>query len=96
MLEQIKAYKIICDCCGKQYQTINGFVCYLDDDDGSLIYADAKGDGWVHTTSKEFVDGFENVYHRHYCDKCYKHDKDNNIVTNDGHTYDGKTHNEIS
>ena len=83
MKVETKGYKIICDSCGKQFETIEGFSCYCDDPKGDLIEEASDSADWMEFNG------------RHYCPDCYSYDDDDNIVTKDGRKFDGETYEEI-
>lgn len=83
MKQETKCMKLICDGCGENFETGEGFVCYTDDPDGSLIWSDAAASGWIELGGN------------HYCPCCYQIDDDDNIITKDGRKFDGNTHEEI-
>ena len=83
MKRETKSIVIECDSCGEHFVNGEGFVCYSDDPDGDLIKTEAIDGGWMEIGDK------------HYCDKCWHWDDDDNIVTKDGHKYNGETRKEI-
>ena len=67
--------KIVCDGCGETFETGEGYVCYADDPDGSLLWSDASASNWLQMGD------------RHYCPDCWERDDDDNILTKDGRKY---------
>lgn len=84
MKQEAKTTIIICDGCGETFENGDGFVCYINDPDGGLIWSDAGLSDWIELGGK------------HYCPDCWKYDDDDNIITKDGRKFDGNTHEEIT
>ncbi|MBR6931126.1 MAG: hypothetical protein IKH61_13010 [Bacteroidales bacterium] len=72
--------KIVCDVCGKTYETIEGFVSYNNDIDGSMIRLNADASGWIEINENDF------------CPNCYKFDHNDNVRIKDGRVYDGENY----
>ena len=85
MKKRIEAFEIVCDCCGQVFHNGDDMVYFCDDPDGSLIEQQTLESNW-----KKMADG------KRFCDDCWQWDDDDNIVTNDGHKYDGETCKEIT
>lgn len=83
MLKETKGYVLICDCCGDQYETIEGYSSYIGDVDGSQILNEADSDDW------------REIQGKHYCPDCWKYEGDDIIVTKDGHKFDAETEEEL-
>ena len=83
MKEKVESMIIVCDCCGDHFHDGNDHCCYINDHDGSDIEQEALGSYWIKVGDK------------HYCDRCYTIDEDDNIVTKDGHKYNPDTLEEI-
>lgn len=83
MRQETRCMKVICDGCGETFATDEGFVCYADDPDGGLIWEVAQSSEWIEFSG------------RCYCPSCWSYDLNDNIVTKDGHKFDGETHEEI-
>lgn len=77
--------KLVCDCCGDTYETMQGWTCIVDDKDGGDILAEAMDEDypWLRIGGK------------HYCPKCYKVDENDIATTKDGKKYDMQTEEEI-
>jgi len=58
MIVKCESAKLYCDRCGEQYKTINGYIGFLDDADGSEIARDAFDNDWKTDAGK------------HYCPNC--------------------------
>ena len=71
--------KLICDVCGEDYRTTEGFVSYNGDEDGSQIRMEAENNGWVEIQGQDF------------CPECCKIGKDHNYHIKDGRVYDWDT-----
>ena len=85
MKQKVETFKIVCDCCGQVFQDGDDFVCFIDDQDGTLIEGEALESEWHKTANG-----------KHYCSDCWQWDNDDNIATMDGHVYDSETLKEIS
>ena len=51
--------KIVCNHCGEDYRTTEGFVSYNGDENGSQILMDAETNDWIEIGSE------------HFCPDCY-------------------------
>lgn len=83
MKVKVETYKLVCDSCGETFEDGNGFTCYTDDPDGSLIWGDASASDWLKVGDK------------HYCPDCWNWNDDDNIITKDGKKFNGETCEEI-
>ena len=83
MKKEVKAIMIVCDGCGEHFVSGDGFTCFTDDPDGSLIESEALGSEWVRFGDK------------HYCRDCYEIDEDDVYHTKDGKLWDANTGKEI-
>ena len=75
MKVKTESMKLVCDGCGDTFETGEGYVCYADDPDGSLLWSDASASDWLQ------------IGDRHYCPDCWERDDDDNILTKDGHKF---------
>jgi hypothetical protein len=75
MKVKTESMKLVCDGCGETFETGEGYVCYADDPDGSLLWSDASASDWLQMGD------------RHYCPDCWERDDDDNILTKDGRKY---------
>ena len=76
MKHEVKAISLICDGCNQTFETLDGMVCYADDEDGKLVEETARNSDW-----KIMGD-------RHYCPNCWERDDDDIIHTKDGRKWD--------
>jgi len=83
MKVKVESFKIVCDGCGETFHSVDDFVCFDGDADGSMICNEADSADWMVLGDK------------HYCPGCYSIDEENRIVTKDGHKYDYDTGEEI-
>ena len=79
MLVKRELHNIECDCCGQLLDEETWW-----DDQDALTTTTLPECGWI-----ECEGG------RHYCDECWTHDDDDNIVTKDGRKWDDYDHKEI-
>ena len=79
MLVKREFHNIECDCCGQLLDEETWW-----DDQDALTTTILPECGWI-----ECEGG------RHYCDECWTHDDDDNIVTKDGRKWDDYDHKEI-
>ena len=75
MIHSTTCYTLTCDCCGRQHETGEGFTCYTDDIDGSLIRGDAECSDWMRLGDLDF------------CSDCWERDDDDNICLKDGRKF---------
>lgn len=75
MKVKVETYKLVCDCCGETFENLNGYTCFTEDPDGSLIWEDACDSGWQHIGDK------------HFCENCWDIDDDDNYVIKDGRKF---------
>ena len=66
MKHEVKAISLTCDGCGQQFETLDGMVCYADDEDGKLVEETARNSDW------KMMNG------HHYCQSCWERDGDDN------------------
>ena len=76
MKHVVKAISLTCDGCGQQFETLDGMVCYADDEDGKLVEETACNSDW------KIMNG------HHYCPSCWERDDDDIIHTKDGRKWD--------
>ena len=79
MKVEVKAMKIVCDCCGETYHDGNDFCCYVGDEDGSDIRNGAINNGWLCIGDKD------------YCPECHYLNDEDHHVCKDGRVYDYET-----
>lgn len=72
--------KIVCNHCGEDYRTTEGFVSYNGDEDGCQILMDAETHDWIE------------IGKEHFCPDCYTIDKDGNYQIKDGRVFDGENY----
>ena len=46
MKHEVKAISLTCDGCGQTFETLDGMVCYADDQDGKLVEETARNSDW--------------------------------------------------
>lgn len=77
MKKQVIGTELICDGCGRVFESADGFVCYANDPHGTLIEEDADCSDW------KVMEG-----DKHYCPECWKFESPDVIRTKDGRRWD--------
>lgn len=84
MKEQVIGTRIICDGCGCEFESSEGFVCFANDPYGDHIEQEAENEEW------------KIIGEKHYCPNCYSRDENDHIHTKDGKVWDEETEEEIT
>lgn len=65
MIQEVKMYTVICDCCGKDVNEDAEYSCWSDNGFAEDI---AMESGWL---KEEY---------KHYCQDCFSYDDEDNLV----------------